>query len=155
MTKTRKSDSQFTIRSANQTLPLVKMIVQDIVVLSREVAETRERLEYLTEGREDSSYEDEYSLELGSIEQTTQQKSDQVDQYIHELSALRIGASHVAEGFVDFPATRENEPVCLCWHLSDNEVMYWHRRDEACSERRLVDLPLIRQSGDRHYSNLA
>ena len=149
------NETQFTIRTANQTLPLVKMIVQDIVALSKQISETRERLDCLSEGRDASSLDDEYSKELSSIEQMTELKSNTLDQFILELSDLHLGAAGVTQGFVDFPAARENEPVCLCWHLGDKEVMYWHRRDEECSARRPVDLPLIRQSGDRHYSNLA
>jgi hypothetical protein len=155
MTTPSPQEPQFTIRSANQTLPLVKMIVQDIVALSREVFETRERLDYLSEGRDANGLDDEYSRELNSIEQTNELKSNKVDQYIGELTELQLGATEVTQGFVDFPATRQDEAVCLCWHMADKEVMYWHRRDEACSARRPVDLPLIRQSGDRHYSNLA
>jgi len=155
MTNHLPKETEFTIRTANQTLPLVKMIVQDVVALSREVAETRERLEYLAEGRDDAGLEDLYSTELSSIEQNTELKSNKVDQFIQELTVLHLGATAVTDGFVDFPATRENEAVFLCWHLGDKEVMYWHHRDEGCAARRLVDLPLIRQSGDRHYSNLA
>jgi hypothetical protein len=155
MTTPSPEKIKFTIRTANQTLPLVKMIVQDIVALSREVCETRERLAYLSEGRDANGLEDEYSKELTAIEQTNELKSSQVGQYIQELTDLQIGVTAVTQGFVDFPATRENESVCLCWELCDKELMYWHRHDEDCSARRLVDLPLIRQSGDRHYSNLA
>ncbi len=149
----KKTD--YTIRTANQTLPLVKMIVQDIVALSQEILETRERLEHLWEGRDERGHEDEYSKELNSIELTTELKSDRVDLYIQELTELRIAAVEASHGLVDFPAIREDEAVFLCWHLGDKEVMFWHRRNETCSARRPVDLPLIRQSGDRHYSNLA
>lgn len=155
MTTHAPKENEFTIRTANQTLPLVKMIVQDIVALSTEVSDTRERLEYLSEGRDESGLEDEYSKELHSIEQTMELKSDKVGQYIEELTELRIGTTAATEGFVDFPATRDNEAVFLCWHVGDKEVLNWHRRNEACSARRPVDLSLIRQSGDRHYSNLA
>jgi hypothetical protein len=122
-------------------------------VLSKQNADTRERLEYLAEGRESDGVEDEYAKELTAIEQATDLKSLKVDQYIKELTDLKLRTSVVTQGFVDFPAMRENEAVCLCWHLADKEVMYWHRQDEDCSARRLVDLPLIRQSGDRHFSS--
>jgi hypothetical protein len=151
-TARQSSNTEFTIRSANQTLPLVRMIVEDIVELSNEVAETRARLAYLTDGRESEAHQDEYSRELSSIETTMERKSEQVDRFIQELADLDAFASSATEGFVDFQATRENVPVCLCWQLGEKEVMYWHLRNEDCSKRRLVDLPLIRQSGERHYS---
>ncbi|MGI9496245.1 MAG: DUF2203 domain-containing protein [Mariniblastus sp.] len=152
--KTASSKNKnFTIRTANQTLPLVKMIVQDIVVLSKEVNETRERLDYLVGGRGKGAQNDDYARELESIEQANELKSDTLDKFVNELSQLGLGAAQVSEGFVDFPAIREGEDVSLCWHLGDKEVMYWHAADEDCPMRRPVDLPLIRQSGDRSFSN--
>lgn len=150
---TRSETSEFTIWSANQRLPLVRLIVEDIVRLSNEISETRERLEYLTDGRDRDHRQDVYSKELDSVEQATNLKSNRLDQYIEELTELQVNAAAATEGFIDFPATRNGEPVCLCWALGEQEVMYWHGQDEACSLRRLVDLPLIRQSGECRLSN--
>ncbi|MEM7785808.1 MAG: DUF2203 family protein [Planctomycetota bacterium] len=138
--------SEFTIRSANQTLPLVKMIVQDIVQYSNEIVETRERLLYLNEGRDFEEPQDDYGKELQSIEQVMTAKSNRVQSCIEELNQLNLVTTNVVDGFVDFPATRENEPIYLCWFLRDREVLYWHRTDEDCSQRQPIDLALIRQS---------
>ncbi|MGB1928305.1 MAG: DUF2203 domain-containing protein [Mariniblastus sp.] len=152
--KTASSNNKnYTIRTANLTLPLVKMIVQDIVLLSKEVSETRERLDYLVGGRGRVSQNDDYAKELESIEQANELKSARLDKFVNELTQLELGAAQVNDGFVDFPAVREGEAVSLCWHLGDKEVMYWHPADEDCQMRRPVDLPLIRQSGDRSFSN--
>ena len=152
---TSRPTTEFTIRLANQTLPLVRMIVEDIVELSKEVSETLARLEYLTDGRNYDACQDEYSKELSSIEQVTELKSAQVDEFIQELAALHAIPAGATDGFVDFPASREEESVCLCWRLGEKEVMYWHGRNESCAQRRLVDLPLIRQSGEQHQYNTA
>ena len=152
--KTASSNNKnYTIRTANLTLPLVKMIVQDIVLLSKEVSETRERLDYLVGGRGRVSQNDDYAKELESIERANELKSARLDKFVNELTQLELGAAQVNDGFVDFPAVREGEAVSLCWHLGDKEVMYWHPADEDCQMRRPVDLPLIRQSGDRSFSN--
>ena len=152
--KTASSNNKnYTIRTANLTLPLVKMIVQDIVLLSKEVSETRERLDYLVGGRGRVSQNDDYAKELESIEQANELKSARLDKFVNELTQLELVAAQVNDGFVDFPAVREGEAVSLCWHLGDKEVMYWHPADEDCQMRRPVDLPLIRQSGDRSFSN--
>jgi hypothetical protein len=128
------------------------MIVEDIVSLANEISDTRERLEYLYDGRDRNAYQDIYSKELDSVEQATDRKSQRLDLYVQELIDLRVNAGSAADGFIDFPAVRECQSVCLCWTLGEQEVMYWHRADEDCAKRRLVDLPLIRQSGERHLS---
>ena len=140
----------FTIREANQTLPLVRMIVADIVVLSRQINETRERLAYLTQVRPQD--DNEYSKELQAIEDSTDQKTELLDQYLKEILSINAIPTAAADGYVDFPALREDKQVCLCWRQGEDEVMHWHAADEDCSKRRPVDLPLIRQSGDRAIS---
>ena len=57
----------FTVEQANAALPLVRAITQDLVQLSREVIERRERLALLTSGRAGSA-RDLYSEELLQIE---------------------------------------------------------------------------------------
>jgi len=152
MMTTSTKQPMFTIRTANQTLPLVRMIVEDTVVLFKQIKETRERLDYLTEGRPPGE-DDEYSQELQAIQNSTDEKSKHLDRFLKELLNINVIPTSAVHGFVDFPASRENEEVCLCWQQGEDEVMHWHRTDEECSKRRLVDLPLIRQSGELPISN--
>lgn len=137
--------SEFTIATANDTLPLVKMIVGDIVEISEDISETRDRLSHLRRKRARSA-EDDYGQELKSIVQLTDEKSQRLDAFIDELLALNVDPNNAEAGYVDFPATRDSEEIRLCWHLGEPEVMYWHRSDEDCQRRRLVDLPLVQNS---------
>lgn len=138
----------FSIRLANLMLPLVQSITADIVRLSDEVEQTRERLEYLNDGRVTEHSNDVYGKELHSIEKHTDQKSETVQTFISELKELNLIPDRVVDGFVDFPAQRNGETVCLCWRLGEREVSHWHLKGEDCSHRRPVDLELIRQSGE-------
>lgn len=151
MTNTIENKAEFTIRSANKTLPLVSRIVDDVVALSKRIGDTRTRLEYLTEGRPKSE-DDDYSNELKAIEEETNRESKLLDEFLRELLSLNVIPTSAHNGYVDFLAQREGVQVCLCWRQGEKEVMHWHRADEDCSSRRLVDLPLIRQSGEREAS---
>ncbi len=155
MTSTPATKKLFSIRLANLMLPLVRPITEDVVQLTREVKQTRERLDYLYDGRQAGHANDEYGEELNSIEKHTNEQSELISSCIGELEDLNLGTINVAEGFVDFPAQRMNEPVCLCWRVGDSEVKYWHSVNEECSQRRPVDLELIRQSGDLSFSESA
>ncbi len=152
MTTSATKQPKFTIRTANQTLPLVRMIVDDIVVLSKQIKETRERLDYLCEGRPPGE-DDEYSKELQSIQISTDEKSKLLDRFLRELLNINAVPTSADDGFVDFPAVRESEEVYLCWRQGEDEVMHWHLANEDCSKRRPIDLPLIRQSGELPISN--
>jgi hypothetical protein len=152
MTSTPATKKLFSIRMANLMLPLVSSITADVVELNQEVKQTRERLDYLYDGRSTGDSNDEYGKELSSIEKHTNEQSERISNCIEELEQLNLGTSNALDGFVDFPAERMNEPVCLCWRLGDSEVKYWHAVEEDCSQRQPVDLELIRQSGDLRFS---
>ena len=105
------------------------------------------------QGRPDD--DNEYSKELQAIEDSNNRKTELLEKYLAELVSINAISDSAVEGYVDFPAIREDKPICLCWRKGEDEVMHWHGLDEDCSKRRTVDLPLIRQSGDRATSNSA
>ena len=145
----------FTLRSANAMLPLVKSIVMDIVELTGVISQTMHRLKDMDEFVVDREEDDLYSSELTAIREATDRQSDQVQVCVEELEELSVVARSLSEGHVDFPAMRDNEEVCLCWRLGDDEVLFWHRQSEDCSQRRLVGLTLIRQSARVELSSRA
>lgn len=128
-------------------LPLIRSIAGDIVEMSVEITQIRRRLEDLGE-REPEEEDDVYSTEVTAIRASVDRQSDRVRECVAELNELGAWPRSLVGGYVDFPAVREGEDVCLCWRLGEPEVMYWHRADEPCSSRRLADLSLIRQSGN-------
>lgn len=146
-----KCKEGFTIATANATLPLVRRIVEDVVTLSQEISDTQERLAFTVSDRDDLA--DEYSKELRAVEAETEKKSLLLESCIDELLELNTLTGSVREGFVDFPASRDGQKICLCWQLGEPEVMYWHCVDEACNHRQLVDLPLVHKSVERQFSN--
>ena len=152
MNLSKSTSKPFSIRLANQMLPLVESIAADIVRLADEVEQTRQRLDYLNDGRVAEQANDVYRNELNSIEKHTDRKFETVQSYVRELSELNLIPDRVFDGFVDFPAQRNGETVCLCWQLGEKEICHWHLMTEDCSQRRPVDLELIRQSGELSFS---
>ncbi len=149
MNTSNLSSKTFSLRQANQMLPLVQSITEDVVELFKEVSQTRERLHELGKVRittQDS--EQIYRNEVLSIEVGVQEQNDALDGYIQELADLGLVIDRVVDGFVDFPAVRMNERIYLCWRLGEPEVRFWRYEADSVEERIPVDLELIRQSGD-------
>jgi hypothetical protein len=117
----------FTIESANAVLPLVKAITTDLVQLSREVIERRERLALLSSGRKKSK--DPYSEELAQIEEELEKDTERLYAYVEELRKLGVEPKNGPEGLVDFPAMMDGRLVFLCWKLGEPEVLHWHELD--------------------------
>jgi hypothetical protein len=124
----------FTVEQANAALPLVRAITSDLVRLSREVVERRERLALLSGGRS-SAAKDLYSEELAQIEEELEKDGGQLQAYVDELRELGVEPKSATEGLVDFPAMLDGRLVFLCWKLGEPEVVCWHELDAGFAGR--------------------
>jgi len=117
----------FSVASANQTLPLVRAIVSDIVELYREVRDREERLTRITRGRaKESRPDDPYAQEVEQIRQELERDVDRLQSFIDELQELGVEFKDPIMGLVDFPAKRDGKEVYLCWKLGEPQVEFWH-----------------------------
>lgn len=118
-------------------LPLVRAIVGDIVRLSREITERRQRLSILLYGR-DNSVLDPYQEELAQIEEELEKDRLKLRRFVEELEELGVEPKSVSEGMVDFPTVIEGRRALLCWKLGESEVLYWHEFDEDSGSRKML-----------------
>ncbi len=137
----------FTVEQANAVLPLVRAITADLVQLSRDVLERRERLAMLSAGRSSAS-KDLYSEELAQIEEELDKDSEQLDAYAEELRELGVEPKGGPEGLVDFPSLMDDRIVLLCWKLGESEVTHWHELDAGFAGRQSLVAGSISPGGD-------
>src|SRR5215213_4434596 len=91
---------QFTIEQANAMLPLVRAITEDLTNLAREVVERRQRLEFLTAGR-DLQSKDPYVGELAAVEDELKRDVTRIQGYVKELEDLGVEPKGAVDGLVD------------------------------------------------------
>ena len=115
----------FTPAEANATLPLVSAIVSDLVDLSCELAERRQRLSLLQRGKAGHPH-DPYHEELVQVEKEMDKDILRLREYVKELRALGVEPKSGVEGLVDFPAMLNGRKVYLCWKLGESRVLFWH-----------------------------
>lgn len=130
----------FSVASANQTLPLVRAIVTDIVELYPEVRDREERLTRITRGRSKGSRPDDlYSEEVEQVRQDLERDVERLQGFIDELQQLGVEFKDPVLGLVDFPAKRNGEEVCLCWKLGEPSVDFWHTVEAGFQGREKLD----------------
>ena len=141
----------FTVEEANQTLPLVRAIVGDIVRQYRDLHERKERLAGIRrQGNSNSKVPTIYSEEVQQIEEELEKDEGQLLQFVDELQALGVEFKDFVRGLVDFPAWIEGREVSLCWQLSESEVAFWHDLDAGFQGRQsLLQSSLPSKDGDR------
>jgi hypothetical protein len=115
----------FTPAEANATLPLVRAIVSDLVDLSRELIERRQRLTLLLGGKAKNP-RDPYHEELVQIQAEMEKDTLRLREYAGELRELGVEPKSGTEGLVDFPALLNGRKVYLCWKLGESRVLFWH-----------------------------
>ncbi|MHC4879201.1 MAG: DUF2203 family protein [Planctomycetota bacterium] len=119
----------FTVEEANQRLPLVRAIVQDIVDLNRDIEERRARLNHVRKLRGNSSPGQLYSDELDQQEIDLRTDERRIAAFVLELHELGVEFKDPVRGLVDFPAMMDDRVVYLCWQLGEPEVHFWHELD--------------------------
>ena len=125
----------FTVREANATLPLVRAITRDLVSVSRELIDRRERLSGILAGRRLSTG-NPYDEELAQIEEQLDRDEARIQDFVDELQQLGVELKSAVEGLVDFPAMLDGRRVYLCWKLGEDEVGHWHETDNGYSSRK-------------------
>jgi hypothetical protein len=127
----------FTVEEANQCLPLVRAITTDLVNLTRDVLDRRQRLAMLTAGR-DRAPGDVYSDELAAVESEIEKDAQRLHEYVRELIDLGVEPKSAADGLVDFPSLMDGRIVLLCWKLGEPEVLHWHELEAGFAGRQII-----------------
>lgn len=124
----------FSVEQANKTLPLVKVIVQDIVSQSRLVDTLQQRLNRVLNERRKPS-EDLYSEELKQSQSELEVEEEKLQGYVDELIKLGVELKSDEIGLCDFRSLKDGREVYLCWKLGEPEVQFWHELDAGFAGR--------------------
>ena len=118
----------FTVVEANQRLPLVRAIVDDIVRLFTDVQERRLRLADLLQRDPLRSKRSStpYTEELEQMDTEIRADIERLNVFAHELAELGVELKDPNIGLCDFPTLIEGREAYLCWKLGEPEVGFWH-----------------------------
>jgi hypothetical protein len=126
-TKTITVEKLFTPAQANQTLPLVRSIVDDILEKAKE-------LRAMTERSSDPGSEEELEV-----------LQQEILEHMEELEAL--GCSYrdwqFDVGLVDFPARIDGKDVLLCWKSDEPRITHYHTPEGGFAGRRPIPARLL------------
>ena len=121
----------FTPREANQRLPLIKKIVEDILDKGKTFRALLENY--------DGSEEIPDDLENAKSE---------IEDLIYELEELgcQFKDWNFELGLVDFPAVIDGQSVLLCWRSDEPELKWYHALEEGYAGRKPIPAELLQSS---------
>lgn len=122
----------YTVERANRTLPLVRRIVEDIVVSHQRWRERILELDLLAS----SVRADAPDARATELEREAQVLARDIDAFEGELHRLGIVLKDRRLGLIDFPAVVEGRQVWLCWRLGEPSVQFYHELDAGFGGRK-------------------
>lgn len=122
----------FTPQDANKALSEVKRVFENIIAQKNRVVSTQQNLQMIVEsgGNFDSFVAKKQELNV---------LVTQLYREIEELEATGVVIKSVDEGLLDFPSKRFDKEVWLCWKRGEDEIKFWHAKDEGFMGRKPLE----------------
>ena len=117
---------RFTLAQANNSLPLVKRIVADIVRLHADAQKLQEELKLCSPKRQNE------------VKPSLEKAMHQLEDYVDELAEVGCDLKDYQMGLIDFTGRHRGHDVCLCWKLGEETVGYWHECEAGFAGRQPV-----------------
>jgi hypothetical protein len=121
----------FTIDQANTILPKVKKRFDEILFCKNNVIDIQEELQNLS----DSNCTFEKFI---TKKQELNHAVTSLYSMIQKLEDMGVMIKSVDEGLLDFPSIRYDEEIWLCWKFGENQVKFWHGKEEGFMGRKPI-----------------
>ena len=119
----------FTPQDANRILPEIKKLFSSIIIQKNKVIKLQEELQRMVNAGTKFT-------PFITKKQELNKAVFRLYETIAELENKGVMIKSVDEGLLDFPSLRFDEEVWLCWKEGENEIKFWHRKDEGFMGRK-------------------
>jgi hypothetical protein len=129
------ADRYFTPTEANELLPTVRPLVEEVVAHRRALAVATVRHARIAT-KIAGNGGGVRPHEVDELQVTIDAEAAEVVRCVTELQELGVLVKDLDEGLVDFPALRGDEEVLLCWRLGEEGVAFWHTLEDGFAGRK-------------------
>jgi hypothetical protein len=123
----------FSLEEANALVPRVSTLMEELLVVRRDVAVARLELGAIARERGAGGHR---SVALSRDVADLQHRVIELIEEIHTLGAV---VKDIDLGLVDFPSQAFGETINLCWKFGEPVIAFWHRLDEGFAWRKPLD----------------
>ena len=121
---TRRRERNVDLQTAQQMLPLLKSIVQDIVDLSQKLAKLVPEQDLLDSFRRELDWNGRQRRYR--VQEERSQTEERLSSAVSELDALGLNLVDAAKGQVDIPTRINGRPAAFIWQHGQDDLGYWH-----------------------------
>ena len=123
----------FTINEANQRLPEVIKFFEIALSKKNEVVKLEQQIQLVIST---SNKFDEYI----PLKQKLNTAVTEFYLASENLEKTGVVIKSLDQGLLDFPSKRFDEEVWLCWKKGENEIKFWHDKDEGFMGRKPIEI---------------
>ncbi len=125
----------FTLEEANAAVVQLRPVVERMVEHRQNLLAAQHRqTELLTQIAGNGG--DMQPSDLREVAASIQVEADAIAACAEQISVAGAEIKSLEEGLLDFPSSCDGEDVLLCWKLGEEEINYWHGRDEGFAGRK-------------------
>ncbi|HEX2928148.1 MAG TPA: DUF2203 domain-containing protein [Candidatus Binatia bacterium] len=122
----------FTVNEANELLPILRPLVEQVL----------ENIRRLKSASETAIRKGQLDPEAPDLMEKLREDSEiakligQVKGWVDEINSYGCTCKGVEQGLVDFPCMLGAEVVFLCWQIGEPSVSFWHRIEDGFAGRK-------------------
>ena len=121
----------FTLQEANQTLNLIRPVMDELQQLRRKILEKQPEAWPAVQ----KSVGNGGNRALSSIVQDY----EKLDALVHQIQATDVLIKDINLGLLDFPALKDGREVYLCWQYGEEDIAFWHEIEAGYAGRQPID----------------
>ncbi len=131
----------FTVEEANELLPQVGPLIEQIRSLQASLLTTNHELDEATRklGAGNGYPLRDLKQQIEELGQHQQHLVEAFQSAFQQLESLGCELKDLKVGLVDFYSLRESEIVCLCWRLGEDRIRFWHRLEDGFAGRQPLE----------------
>ncbi|HKX80795.1 MAG TPA: DUF2203 domain-containing protein [Nitrososphaera sp.] len=122
----------YTPQDANKALPEVKRMFANITAQKNKVVAIQQQIQEIIDSGSPFSRFLEKKQQLNSM-------VTELYRAIEQLEGTGVMIKSVDEGLLDFPSKRFDEEVWLCWKSGEDEIKFWHGKEEGFMGRKPLE----------------
>ena len=125
--------SYFTVKSANEILPIVIKKYEHVKKQKDLIIKTEQELAHRM-STEDSL------IDYATLKQKLNSVVTKFYQSLEDLESTGVVVKQLDQGLLDFPAKRFEQEIWLCWKEGETEVKFWHEKDSGFMGRKPISV---------------
>jgi hypothetical protein len=129
------AERYFTAEEANELLPTVRPLAEQMVARRRALAVATARHARVA-AKIAGNGGGVNPQEVDELRRSMDAEAAAIVRCVEELQELGVLVKDLDQGLVDFPALHGEEEVLLCWRVGEDAVAFWHGLEEGFAGRK-------------------